>query len=156
MASTKVGIQTFNLRRQCALRGTYVNTGFWETYSGYISSRPSAKYNKYFRHRNFLELNIKVIGNNIHTSVYQKNTTTWDFQSLISPWVSGNGSRLPSCGIYISQFVRFARYCTDVSVFFFLKTFKSLQNYWLGVTDIKNLGKCLRSSYFRSYSELLS
>ena len=63
----------------------------------------------------FFNLNIKVIGNNIDTSIYDKRE---DFGFPIHvvnfPWLSGDVSRLPSCGIYISQLVRFARCCTGV------------------------------------------
>ena len=63
----------------------------------------------------FLDLNIKVIGSNIHTSVYDKRD---DFGFPIHVvnflWTSGDVPRLLSCGIYISQLDRFARYCTSV------------------------------------------
>ena len=63
----------------------------------------------------FLDLNMKVIGTDIHTSVYVTNAMISDFLSLISHgWVSGDVPRLPSYGIYISQLVRFARCCTSV------------------------------------------
>ena len=56
----------------------------------------------------FLNLNIKVIGSNIHTSVYDKRD---DFGSPIVnfPWLSGDVPALPSYGICISQLVQFAR-----------------------------------------------
>ena len=63
----------------------------------------------------FFDLNtsIKVIGSNIHTSVYDKRD---DFRYPIVnfPWLRGDASRLPSYGIYISQLVRFARCCSSV------------------------------------------
>ena len=48
-----------------------------------------------------LDLNIKVIGSDIHTSVYDKRD---DFGFLIVnfPWLSGDVPRLPSYCIYIS------------------------------------------------------
>ena len=61
----------------------------------------------------FLDLNIKVIGNNIHTSVYDKRDD-FGFSIVNFPWLSGDVPRLPSYGIYISQLVRFARCCTIV------------------------------------------
>ena len=69
----------------------------------------------------FLDLNIKVIGSNIHSSVYDKRDD-FGFPIVNFPWLSGDVPRLPSHGIYISQLVRCAR-------FFILKVFKSLQNY---------------------------
>ena len=50
----------------------------------------------------FLDLNIKVIGNNIHTSVYDKRDD-FGFPIVNFPWLSGDVPRLPSYGIYISQ-----------------------------------------------------
>ena len=61
----------------------------------------------------FLDLNIKVVGSNIHTSVYDKRDD-FGFPIVNFPWLSGDVPRLPSYGIYISQFVRFARCCTSV------------------------------------------
>ena len=61
----------------------------------------------------FLDLNIKVIGSDIHTSVYDKRDD-FGFPIVNFPWLSGDVPRLPSCGIYISQLVRFARCCTSV------------------------------------------
>ena len=60
-----------------------------------------------------LALNIKVIGNNIHTSVYDKRNDC-GFPIVNFTWLNGDVPRLPSYGIYISQLVRFARCCTSV------------------------------------------
>ena len=92
----------------------------------------------------FLDLNIKVIGNDIHTSVYDKRDD-FGFPAVNFPWLIGDVPRLPSYGIYISQLVRFARCCTSVLISI-LKIFKSLQNYWHRVTDIPSFGKHLESS----------
>ena len=64
----------------------------------------------------FLDLNIKVIGSDVHTSVYDKRD---DLGFLIAnfPWLIGYVPRLPSYGVYISQLVRFARCCTSFSDF---------------------------------------
>ena len=64
----------------------------------------------------FLDLNIKVVGSNINTSVYDKRDDA-GFPIVNFPWLSGDVPRLPSYGVYISQLVRFARCCT--SVFYF-------------------------------------
>ena len=53
-----------------------------------------------------------VIGSNINTSVYDKCDD--GFPIVNFPWLSGDVPRLPPYGIYISQLVRFARYCTSV------------------------------------------
>ena len=63
-------------------------------------------------------MNIKVTGNNIHTSVYDKRDD-FGFPIVNFPWLSGDVPRLPSYGIYISQLVRFARCCTSVFLFYY-------------------------------------
>ena len=55
----------------------------------------------------FLDLNIKVIGNDIHTSVYDKRDD-FGFPIVNFPWLNGDVPKLRSYGIYISQLVRFA------------------------------------------------
>ena len=60
-----------------------------------------------------LESKIKVIGSNIHTSVYNKRDD-FGFPIVNFPWLSGDVTRLPSYGIHISQLVLFARCCTSV------------------------------------------
>ena len=50
----------------------------------------------------FLDLNIKVIGSNIRTSVYDKSAD-FGFPIVNFPWLSGDVPRLPSYGIYFSQ-----------------------------------------------------
>ena len=64
----------------------------------------------------FLDLNIKVIGNDVRTSVYHKRDY-FGFPIVNFPWLSGDVPRLPSYGVYISQLVRFARSCTSISDF---------------------------------------
>ena len=54
----------------------------------------------------FLDINIKIIGNDDHTSVYD-NAMTSDFLSPIFPWLIGDVPRLLSYGIHISQLVKF-------------------------------------------------
>ena len=80
--------------------------------------------------------------------IYDWNIVNCDVKRpihLTSPWLSGDVPRLLSYGIYISRFVRFARYCTSVLISI-LKIFKSLQNFWHRVTDITSFGKRLGSS----------
>ena len=64
----------------------------------------------------FLDLNIKVIGSDVHTSVYDERDN-FGFPIVNFPWWSGDVPRLPSYCVYISQLVRFARCCTSVSDF---------------------------------------
>ena len=61
----------------------------------------------------FLDLNIKGIGSDIHTNVYDKRID-FRFPIVNLLWLSGDVPRLPSYGIYILQLVRFARCCTSV------------------------------------------
>ena len=60
----------------------------------------------------FFDFNIKVIGKDNHTNVYDKRD---DFGCPIInfPWLNGDVPRLPSYVIYISQLVRFAMCCTS-------------------------------------------
>ena len=69
----------------------------------------------------FLDLNIKVVGSGVHTSVYDKRDD-FGFTIVNFPWFSGDVPRLPSYVIYISQLVRFARCCTSVSDYPFQKS----------------------------------
>ena len=62
----------------------------------------------------FFDLNKKVIGSDVHTSVYDKRDD-FGFPIVNFPWLSGDIPRLPSYGVNISQLVRFARCCTIVS-----------------------------------------
>ena len=91
----------------------------------------------------FLDLNIKVIGSDIHTSVYDKRDD-FGFPIVNFPWLSGDVPRLPSYGIYISQLVRFARCCTSV-LDFHSKNLQLLQNCWHRVIDITSFEKHLGS-----------
>ena len=99
-----------------------------------------------------LDLNIKVIGNDIHTSVYDKRDD-FGFPIVNFPWLNGDVPRLQSYGIYISQLVRFARCCT--SVFDFHS--KNLQITSKLLTQGYRYHKLRRTfgKFFRSYSELL-
>ena len=101
----------------------------------------------------FMNLNIKVVGSNIHTSVYDKRDD-FGFPIVNSPWLSGDVPRLPSYGIYISQLVRFARCCTSVFDFHSKNlqiTSKLLTQGYRYHKLRKTFGK-----FFMSYSELLS
>ena len=101
----------------------------------------------------FLDLNIKVIGSDVHTSVYDKRDD-FGFPIVNFPWLSGDVSRLPSYGVHISQLVRFARWCTSVSDFNSKNlqiTSKLLTQCYIYHKLRKTFGK-----FFRSYSDLLS
>ena len=98
----------------------------------------------------FLDWNIKVIGSDIHTGVYDKRD---GFSIVNFPGLNGDVPILPSYGIYISQLVRFARCCTSVYDFN-SKISKLLQNCWHMVIDITSFQKKI-GKFSRSCSELL-
>ena len=93
----------------------------------------------------FLDLNIKVVGSNIHTSVYDKRDD-FGFPIVNFPWLSGDVPRLPSYGIYISQLVRFARCCTSVFDFHSKNLQITSKLLTQGYRYITNFGKRLGSS----------
>ena len=64
----------------------------------------------------FLDLYITIKNKTIHTNVYDKRED-FCFDIVNFPWLDGDVPRLPSYGIYISQLVRFARACSDVTNF---------------------------------------
>ena len=69
----------------------------------------------------FLDLDIKVVGRDVHTSVYDKRDD-FGFPIVNFPWFSGDVPRLPSYVVNISQLVRFARCCHSVSDYPFQKS----------------------------------
>ena len=94
----------------------------------------------------FLDLNIKVIGSNFHTSVSEKRDD-FGFPIVYLPWLSGDVPRLQSYGIYISQLVRFARCCTSVFYFhskYFQITSKLLTQVYRYHKLRKTFGKVLK------------
>ena len=101
----------------------------------------------------FLDLNIKVIGRDIHTSDYDERDN-FGFPIINLPWLSGDVPRLPSDGVHISQLVRFARCCTSVSDFHS----KNLQITSKLSTKGYRYHKLRKSfgKFFRSFSVLLS
>ena len=92
----------------------------------------------------FLDLNIKVIGSDIHTSVYDKRDD-FGFPIVNFPWLSGDVPRIPSYGIYISQLVRFAKCCTSV-LDFHSKNLQITSKLLTQVIDITSFEKHLESS----------
>ena len=117
----------------------------WETHSWYISNGTSVEQSKYFRQRNLFPWfkYIIVIGV-MFIPAFTTNAMTSDFLSSISP----------AYGVYNSQLVRLARYCTSVSDF----NSKNLQL----TSKLQTQGyryRKLRKTFgklFRSYSDLVS
>ena len=99
-----------------------------------------------------IQLN-KAIGSEIHTSVYDKRDD-FGFPIVNFPWLSGDVPRLPSCGIYISQLIRFDRCCTSV-LDFHSKNLQITSNLLTQGYGYHRLRKTC-GKFFRSYSQLLS
>ena len=98
-------------------------------------------------------LSLKVIGSDVHTSVYDKRDD-FGFPIVNFPWLSGDVPRLPSYGVYNSQLIRFAWCYTIVSDFNSKNlqiTSKLLKHGYRYHKLSKTYGKL-----FRSYSDLLS
>ena len=95
-----------------------------------------------------LAWNLKVIGSDVHTSVYNKRD---DFGlSIVNfPLLSGDFPTLPSYGICILQLVRFSMCCTSV-LDFHSKHLQILQNNWNRFTDTTTFGIPWRNSVTKS------
>ena len=107
------------------------------------------KANNSDKETSFLDLNITVIGSNIPTSVNDKRDDFGFILTYSSGWVvmfRDSHHALVIFHSYIALVVRLARCCTSVFYFHSKKIFKSLQNYWLGDTDVISFGKSLESS----------
>ena len=71
----------------------------------------AAKQSEFVSKRNSIDLNMKMIGDYIHTSIYDKRDD-FEFPIVNFPWLNDDVSRLSSFCIYIPQLNRFARCCT--------------------------------------------
>ena len=109
----------------------------------------SNKANTPEKETSFLDLNIKIICRDIHTSVNDKRDD-FGFQTVNFPWLSGDVPRLQSYGIDISQLVRLT------SVFDFHS--KNLQITSKLLTQGYRYHKLRKTflKFLRSYFELLS
>ena len=63
-------------------------------------------FNDFFYRNTFLDLNIKIINGEIHTSMYDKKDD-FGFNIVNFPLLDGDMPRLPSYGIYISQLIQY-------------------------------------------------
>ena len=64
----------------------------------------------------FLDLNLSITNGIVSSKIYDK----WDdynFERVNFPLLDGDVPRSPSYGVYISQFIRFARECSNVDEF---------------------------------------
>ena len=93
----------------------------------YLTEFQLNKANTSDKETSFPDLNIKVIGSDVHTSVYEKRDD-FGFPIVNFPWLSGDVPRLPLYGVNISQLVRFARFSLAFRISI-LKIFNLLPNY---------------------------
>ena len=70
----------------------------------YLRQRVFTDANTSDKGTSFVDLNIKIIGSDVHTSIYDKRND-FGFPIVNFPWLSGDVPRLPSYGVYISQLV---------------------------------------------------
>ena len=68
------------------------------------------------KHCPFLDLDIRLCDGNLHTKIYDKRDD-FSFPIVNYPFLDGDVPMAPSYGVYISQLVRFARVCNNVSDF---------------------------------------
>ena len=97
------------------------------------------KANTLDKETSFLDLNIKVIVNNIHTSVYDKRDY-FGFPIVNVPWLPDDVLRLRSYGINISHLVPFAWCCTSVFDFNCWHPEINLTHYCLGIPILQAAG----------------
>ena len=64
----------------------------------------------------FLDLNLSITGNTIHTKIYDKRDD-FNFNNVNFPHLDGDVPRATFYGVYISQLIRFARACSNVRDF---------------------------------------
>ena len=61
----------------------------------------------------FLKLNLSITNGIVSSKNYDKGDA-FNFEIVNFPFLYGNVPRSPSCGVYISQLIRFARVCSNV------------------------------------------
>ena len=98
----------------------------------------------------FLDLNMKIIGSDVHTSGYDKRDD-FGFPIVNFPWLSGDVPRLPSYGVYISHLL-------GVALAFRISFSKNLQVTSKLLTQGYRYHKLRKTfgKFFKSYSDLLS
>ena len=90
--------------------------------SKYPAERQLNKANTSDKETSFLDLNIKVIGSDIHTSVHDKRDD-FGFPIVNFPWLSGHVPRLPSYGFTFRSWLDLL----DVVLAFWISHSKNLQ-----------------------------
>ena len=62
----------------------------------------------------FLDLNLSITNGIVSSKIYDKRDD-FNFEIVNFPFLDGDVPRSPSYGVYISQLVRFARVCSNIS-----------------------------------------
>ena len=65
----------------------------------------------------FLDLHLSISNGFVSSRIYDKRDD-FDFDIVNFPFLDGDVPRRPSYGVYISQFIRFARVCSHVDDFY--------------------------------------
>ena len=60
----------------------------------------------------FLDLNLSITNGIVSSKIYDKRDD-FNFEIVNFPFLDGDVPRSPSCGVYISQLIRFARVCSN-------------------------------------------
>ena len=63
-----------------------------------------------------LDLDLSITNGMVSTKIYDKRDN-FNFEIINFPFLDGDVSRSPSYGVYILQFIRFARVCSNVCNF---------------------------------------
>ena len=64
----------------------------------------------------FLDLNLSITNGMVSSKLYDKQND-FNFEIVNFPFLDGDVPRSPSYRVYISQFIRFARMCSNVDDF---------------------------------------
>ena len=64
----------------------------------------------------FWNLNLSITNGIASSKIYDKRDD-FNFEIVNFPFLDGNVPRSPSCGVYISQLIHFARVCSNVNDF---------------------------------------
>ena len=64
----------------------------------------------------FLDLNLSITNGIVSSKIYDKRDN-FNFEIVNFQFLDGDVTRSPSCGVYISQLIRFARVCSNVDDF---------------------------------------
>ena len=96
----------------------------------------------------FLDLNLSISDGTVSTKMYDKRDD-FDFDIVNFPFLDGDVPRRTSCGVYISQLIRFARASSNVSDF---RKLLSIYVFSYFPFDFEGYGL---SNFYRRHSELV-